>query len=98
MFKRIRRLSLLAVALTSIACQLFSVAPSPTPGPSPTPARQNADQVDEQSGYQVHVMYVLPSDGVDRNLDTNGTLANSIGSFQNWLMDQSGGVKLRFDT
>src|SRR6185436_12408104 len=60
---------------TETPTQTPSATPTENVEPSPsTPVRQNADQPDDFSGYQVHVMYVLPSDGVDRNLDTNGTL------------------------
>ena len=43
-------------------------------------------------------MYVLPSDGVDRELDVNGVLNRSVGAFQNWLAGQSEGRRLRVDT
>jgi hypothetical protein len=42
-------------------------------------------------------MYVLPSDGADEALDTNGTIARSVDSFQQWLI-REGGVRLRVDT
>ncbi len=43
-------------------------------------------------------MYVLPSDGQDRALDTNGTLANSVASFQSWLAQEASGRSVRLDT
>lgn len=43
-------------------------------------------------------MYVVPSDGEDRGLDTTAVLVNTVGSFQNWLGAQTGGRKLRIDT
>ena len=43
-------------------------------------------------------MYVLPGDGRDRQLDMNGTLANTVGSFQAWLARQTGGRRLNVDT
>ena len=43
-------------------------------------------------------MYVLPSDGVDRGLDTNGTIARTVMAGQKWLTTQSGGQRLRYDT
>lgn len=76
-------------------------AATPTLESAPTssvPGRHTTDQPDEAEGYQVHVMYVLPSDGTDRALDTDGTLANSVGSFENWLAAQSGGTRVRLDT
>lgn len=43
-------------------------------------------------------MYILPSDGIDRNLDTNGTIARAVNAGQKWLVTQSGGQRLRYDT
>jgi HYR domain-containing protein len=59
--------------------------------------RSNVDRLDESAAKQIHVMYVLPSDGTDRALDTNGTLANSVGSFETWLAGKTGGRELRLD-
>lgn len=61
-------------------------------------ARSTIDQPDEVVGYQIHVLYVLPSDGIDRNLDTMGTLTLSVAAFQQWFTGQTGGPTLRFDT
>jgi hypothetical protein len=47
---------------------------------------------------QIHVVYVLPSDGSDRGLDIDGTLAASVGSWQAWLKGQTGGKGLNLDT
>lgn len=60
--------------------------------------RSAVDQPDDLLDYQIHVMYVLPSDGVDEQLDTNGQIAISVAAFQNWLAGQSGGQRLRLDT
>ena len=62
------------------------------------PARPAADRPDDATGSQVHILYVLPSDGADRQLDVNGTLANTVGSWQTWLAGQTGGRRLRVDT
>jgi hypothetical protein len=43
-------------------------------------------------------MYVLPSDGTDRALDTNGTLEASTANWETWLRGQTGGPGLRLDT
>jgi hypothetical protein len=59
--------------------------------------RTASDLPDDFSGAQVHVMYVLPSDGADEGLDTNGTLARSVATFQRWLAGQAGGQQLRLD-
>ena len=59
--------------------------------------RTFSDLPDDSSGNQIHVMYVLPSDGVDESLDTNGALARSVATFQRWLAGQAGGQRLRLD-
>ena len=43
-------------------------------------------------------MYVVPSDGADRGLDTNGVADTWVGSLQNWLRGQTAGRGLRLDT
>lgn len=84
----------LLLALT--ACTSASTD-NPTPNPPTTP-RSTADRPDEVAGYQVHVMYVIPSDGADRQLDTNGQLARSITAGLNWLKLRTNGSTLRVDT
>lgn len=61
-------------------------------------ARVTVDRTDEKPGYQVHMMYLLPFDGIDRAFDTNGTIAGSITSAMTWLATQTGGKKFRIDT
>lgn len=60
--------------------------------------RATLDRADDVTNPQVHVVYVLPSDGHDRGLDTNGTLQNTVASWQAWLSGQTGGRILRLDT
>jgi hypothetical protein len=62
------------------------------------PGRTSDDRPDEVTGYQVHVNYVLPSDGLDEALDTNGQLATSVAAFTGWLGAQTEGRTLRLDT
>ena len=61
------------------------------------PARAQEDRPDDITGSQIRIMYVLPSDGVDRALDTDGTLARSVASFHTWFQQSSGGYTLRLD-
>ncbi len=56
------------------------------------------DQPDDFSGPQVHLVYVVPSDGVDRRLDLDGTIAGTVSVAQDWLRDQTGGRGFRLDT
>lgn len=60
--------------------------------------RQLTDLPDEVSGLQVHFVYVIPNDGVDRALDTNGVIANEVDVFQRWLERETAGRRLRVDT
>lgn len=60
--------------------------------------RSTADQADDTIGYSVHVMYVLPSDGMDHQYDTDGAIARSVSSWEYWLCGQTGGAGLKLDT
>jgi hypothetical protein len=53
---------------------------------------------DSGTRQQVHVIYALPSNGTDNALDTDGTLAESVGVWQSWLRTQTGGKGLTLDT
>lgn len=63
-----------------------------------TPVRSLTDRPDDSGGPQVHVIYVLPSDQPDQQLDTNGTIANSVAAWQTWLAGQTDGRTLRVDS
>lgn len=80
-----------------------TTVPTPTPTAAPTQAptavaRATSDRPDELTGAQIHVMYVLPSDGTDEQLDTTGRIANAVSAMQLWLRLQTGGRTLRVDT
>jgi len=60
--------------------------------------RATADRPDEVTGPQVHVVYAVPADGVDRALDTTGALAASVDAWTRWLAGETGGPRLRLDT
>jgi hypothetical protein len=60
--------------------------------------RAMTDRPDEKTGLQVHVVYVLPSDGVDEQLDRTGTLESSARIWNAWFSGQTGGKELRLDT
>jgi len=53
---------------------------------------------DMPDSFQIHIIYVIPHNGLDRNLDTNGQLNLTISAIEKWLIDQTGGSRLRFDT
>ena len=68
------------------------------PGVATPLSRSTTDRPDDFLGPQVHVIYALPSDFVDRVLDTDGTAAASVSNFQGWLRGQTGGRGLKVDT
>ncbi len=82
--------AVLVVASVSLV-GLSAAAPSGLP-------RATADRPDEVVGDQVHLMYVIPTDAPDEQLDVNGELTASIARMQAWLAGQTGGPKLRLDT
>lgn len=55
------------------------------------------DQPDDMAGPQIHVVYALPSDAEDQNLDRYGYIARSFEQIQDWLVDAIG-YRLRLDT
>ena len=62
--------------------------------------RQFEDQPDDHAAgtQQVHVLYVVPSDGEDRGYDADGTIAASVEVATEWMSDQTGGMPFRLDT
>jgi hypothetical protein len=64
----------------------------------PSRGRATEDRPDAVLGSQLHVLYFVPSDGVDEALDTNGVLDNAVASMNLWLEGQSGGRHLRLDS
>ena len=60
--------------------------------------RTVTDMPDETSGPQIHFLYVVPSDGADGGLDTNGVMEQSIARMQRWLVGQTGNQGLQIDT
>jgi hypothetical protein len=67
-------------------------------GHMPGYLRATTDRPDDATGYQIHVVYTVPKDGTDRQLDTNGRIHNSVSAFQTWLKAQTSGTGLRLDT
>jgi hypothetical protein len=61
--------------------------------------RSTSDRPDEAAGPQIHAIYVVPSDGTDRGLDTDGTIERTVRSWNDWLASQSAGKGgFRLDT
>src|SRR5262245_21625523 len=74
------------------------MAPLQAGGTPDTLPRATTDRPDDRPGLQVHMIYALPSDGIDRGFDTDGSIENSVDAFQRWLSSQAGGRAMRFDT
>ncbi|MDA1330797.1 MAG: hypothetical protein O3B43_07020 [Chloroflexi bacterium] len=78
--------------------------PTLTPVPSPTPQRdtQSAystiDRPDDVEGFQVHFIYAIPSDELDRMMDLSGQIELSANAANHWLQTQTDGIRLRYDT
>ena len=80
-------------------------APPPvvTPPPAPPPAlqacladvppigsRSLSDRVDDFAGPQLHLVYAIPADGDDTELDINGQIQTEMEVAQRWLQEQTG--------
>ncbi len=61
-------------------------------------SRSQVDRPDLVDGEQVHIVYLVPSDMEDEELDTNGVLQCSVRSWNQWFEEQSGGQSWRLDT
>ncbi|HKP98731.1 MAG TPA: hypothetical protein VJ735_00235, partial [Actinomycetes bacterium] len=66
-----------------------------TGGPRPPSA---ASAADTDQTYAIQPLYVLPGDGADHGLAADGTISQSVSAMQQWLMGQTGGVRLRILT
>jgi hypothetical protein len=62
-----------------------------------TAGRATEDRPDIVSGSKIHVIYFVPSDGTDNQLDVNGVLENSVASMNTFLQGDIGRT-LRLDT
>ncbi len=60
--------------------------------------RTVTDMPDDISGAQVHFLYVVPSDGADGQLDTNGQMEQSIARIERWFVTHAVNQGLRVDT
>ncbi len=85
-----------AAGAGSVIVLLLAVSPVAA-APDALP-RATADRPDDVSGPQIHAVYVLPADGADRALDTDGTIAASVANWQRWFVSQTLGGGLRIDT
>jgi len=61
-------------------------------------SRATVDRPDDVAGYQVHVMYIVPSDGIDNAYDLDGKIGLSVERWNTWLVQETGGRQIRLDT
>jgi hypothetical protein len=59
--------------------------------------RSTTNRTDVTALARVKIIYALPSDGTDRNLDTDGSLHRTISSGQRWLASQTANRSFRYD-
>jgi hypothetical protein len=85
-------------ALAAAAGVVLVASASASNAASDALPRATADRRDDVTGPQVHALYVLPADGVDRALDTNGTIAASFANWQRWVRAQTFNNGIRLDT
>jgi len=91
-------LFLCLIALFASAAQASGSTSGGISGDAAARDRTTGDMPDDGGGAQVHFLYVVPSDGADRQLDTNGGVAQSITRIESWFEAQTGDQALRIDT
>lgn len=87
-----------AIADQRVEARRDALPDSAPPAPGCPAVRSEADRPDDTDLYQVRAFYVLPSDGKDESLDTNGRICTSVRAFTHWLGQQTAGRTLRLDT
>jgi hypothetical protein len=98
-----------AATVTALPSPPASTAPSPVASPEPTPwpstlPRAAGDRPDDDAeGYQLHVVYAVPSGGQDLGRDREGAIARSVYRADDWLARETNrlspgrGQRLRLD-
>lgn len=91
-------LNLPTTAPTKAATSSPSAPQSPTPSRDTTIEYSTLDRPDDSDLFQIHFVYAIPSNGIDRFRDVNGEIELSANAANYWLSQQTGGIKLRYDT
>jgi hypothetical protein len=86
------------LGLSVLGCRATSQRAPASPATPMSSPRATADCPDDGDLPQIHLLYAIPSDGTDLELDKNGLIRASVASAQSWLVKESGGPQLRFDT
>lgn len=95
--RRIQRRVAGASVFAVVGLVVATMASVSQAGPSAL-LRATSDRPDDFAGPQIHVMYVVPSDEVDRQLDTDGSINASTSNLQAWLSGQTNGREMQIDT
>jgi len=56
------------------------------------------EKASEEGKNLIHLIYALPSDGIDEKWDINGTIESIVASMQSWLRERAKVEGLRFDS
>ncbi|HEX9800218.1 MAG TPA: hypothetical protein VGC00_08630 [Thermoanaerobaculia bacterium] len=67
-------------------------------GGKPSRGRATADRLDDGGLSSLHVIYMVPADGVDEELDLDGTLDAAVESMNAWFVRETPGRQMRLDT
>jgi hypothetical protein len=86
------------VAVIAVVAATGALGGSNSAATAQTRTRTLTDMPDDISGPQVHFLYIVPSDGADAQLDTNGGMEQSIARIERWFVTQTGNQSLRIDT
>lgn len=68
------------------------------PGGKPVRGRATADRPDTVGLSSLHVIYMIPADGTDEELDVDGTLDAALASMNDWFLRETPGRQMRLDT
>jgi hypothetical protein len=68
--------------------------PARTPPREPRPSRAASAPATTQA-YAIQPLYVLPQDGADHGLATDGTISRSVAAMQRWFAEKTDGARLR---
>jgi hypothetical protein len=69
-----------------------------TQGGKPSRGRATTDRTDIAGLSSLHVIYMVPADGTDEELDLDGTLDAAMASMNAWFQRETPGRQLRLDT
>jgi hypothetical protein len=86
-----------AAAVGTVVVAAGATATRPVTWSMAIAARSPVDRADENANAKVKFLYVVPSDGTDRALDTDGTMHRSISSALRWFAGQTAGRPYRLD-